>query len=225
MAELAAVAFDMDGLMFNTEELYQQVGRILLERRGHQLTQQLLDRMMGRQSHVALQVMIDMHQLDDTAEQLMEETAEVFPDILRRELRTLEGLEALLEALERHRVPKSICTSSSRRFARQILSQFEMTERFDFVLTGEDVERGKPAPDMYLLAADRWGVAAAEMLVLEDSAAGCQAAVAAGAFAVAVPGPHSADHAFPGAQWIANSLADPRIFAALGLADAPGHSH
>lgn len=223
MTKLAAVAFDMDGLMFNTEELYQQVGRILLGRRGHQLTQQLLDRMMGRPSRVAYQAMIDMHQLDASIEQLQQETDEVFPDILRRQLRTLPGLIELLEALERNGIAKAVVTSSRRRFADQVLSQFDLLERFQFVLTGEDVERGKPAPDIYLMAAEQWRLSATAMLVLEDSAAGCQAAVAAGAFTIAVPGPHSASHEFPGAQWIADSLADRRIYEALELPRSADH--
>src|SRR3982750_4267763 len=81
-----AVVFDLDGLMFNTEDLYQEVGAELLRRRGHSFTQELLDQMMGRPSRVALQCMIDMHRLDATVELLQAETDELFPDILRARL-------------------------------------------------------------------------------------------------------------------------------------------
>ena len=63
MPTARAVIFDLDGLMFNTEELYQEVGAELLRRRGYVFTQELLDRIMGRPSHVALQIMIDAHTL------------------------------------------------------------------------------------------------------------------------------------------------------------------
>lgn len=224
MSELDAVAFDMDGLMFNTEELYQHVGRVLLERRGHSLTQELLDQMLGRPGRVALQAMIDMHRLDATVEQLQAETDELFPPIVEKELRPLPGLLKLLDALERHEIPKAVCTSSGRAFTERALRQCELRERFDFVLTGEDVERGKPSPDIYLQAAGRWGLAPERMLVLEDTSAGLRAAVAAGAYAIAVPGPHSARHDFSGARHVADSLADPCIYAALAIESPGAHS-
>jgi len=67
---LQAIVFDLDGLMFNTEELYQQVDALLLARRGKPCEAQLLDKMMGRKSDVALQILIDWHQLDDTTRRL-----------------------------------------------------------------------------------------------------------------------------------------------------------
>ena len=71
---LRAVVFDLDGLMFNTEELYEEVGGELLSRRGKQCTRELLDQMMGRPSRIALQIMIDFHQLDASVEQLQTDT-------------------------------------------------------------------------------------------------------------------------------------------------------
>ena len=71
---IRAVAFDLDGLMFNTEELYEKVGGIMLERRGKQICRELLNEMMGRPARVALQHMIDWYQLSDTVEQLQIET-------------------------------------------------------------------------------------------------------------------------------------------------------
>jgi beta-phosphoglucomutase-like phosphatase (HAD superfamily) len=85
------------------------------------------------------------------------------------------------------------------------------------MLTAEDVSRGKPHPEIYLTAARRLDVPPQRMLVLEDSENGCRAAAAAGAFAVAVPGDHSRQHDFTSAALVVDSLADPRLYAALGL--------
>ena len=93
----------------------------------------------------------------------------------------------------------------------------QLLARFSFILTCEDVQCGKPDPEVYLHAARKFGIAPSEMMVLEDSQNGCRAAVAAGAFAVAVPGPHNRGHEFPGASLVADTLADARIYAALGL--------
>lgn len=214
---LRAVTFDLDGLMFNTEELYQEVGGALLARRGKQITGELLDQMMGRKASVALALMIDWHQLEETPEQLAAETAEIFGGMLPRRLAPMPGLLDLLQALEAAGIPKAIATSSGREFVDLVLGLFDLAPRFSFILAGEDIEHGKPAPDVYQLAARRHGVAPAEMMVLEDSHIGCRSAVAAGAFAVAVPHGRSLTHEFPGVGLIADSLADSRIYAALGL--------
>lgn len=217
---LRAVTFDLDGLMFNTEELYQEVGAQVLARRGRQIVGELLDQMMGRKSNVALQVMIDWYGLDDTVEQLALESAEIFAGLLPLRLAPMPGLVALLAALDRAQIPKGVATSSGRQFVEEVLKIAHLRDRLSFVLASEDVEHGKPAPDVYLLAAQRHGVAPAEMLVLEDSQIGCRAAVAAGAYAVAVPHGRSASHDFPGARFVSDTLADRRIYQALAIPTA-----
>jgi len=217
---LQAVAFDLDGLMFNTEELYSDVGGEILRRRGKQVTQKLLSEMMGRQGHVALQIMIDWHQLDATVQQLQAESDEVFDSLLDERLAPLPGLLSLLETLETQQIPKAITTSSRRRFVDHCLEIAKLDGRFQFVLAAEDIRRGKPHPEIYSTAAQRFNVEASTMLVLEDSQNGCRAAVDAGAYAVAIPGDHSRDHDFSGAAFVAASLADERIYTALGITPA-----
>ena len=216
-APLQAVVFDLDGLMFNTEELYQQVGGEVLARRGKQLDGELLDQMMGRQSHVALQIMIDWHQLDDTPNGLAAESMAIMFGLLPDQLQPMPGLVDLLSKLEAAGLPKAIATSSSRTFVERVLGQFQLESRFSFVLTAEDVAKGKPAPDVYLLAAEKHGFQPEQVMVLEDSQIGCQAAVDAGTHVVAVPSGQSEQHDFQGVQLIADSLADARIYEALGI--------
>lgn len=215
--DLRAVVFDLDGLMFNTEELYHEVGTELLRRRDRALTRELLNQMMGRPARVALQIMIDWHGLSDTVDTLQGETDEIFGDLLARRLAPMPGLVDLLAALEAAQLPKAIATSSRRAYVERILTPFQFGPRFEFVLTAEDVTHGKPHPEIYERAAERLGLAPREVLVLEDSENGCRAAVAAGAFAVAVPGDHSRHHDFTGAALVAEGLADPRIYSALRL--------
>jgi len=216
-APLRAVVFDHDGLMFNTEELYQQVGAELLRRRGKSFDHELLDQMMGRPPKVSLQLMIDYHRLGDTPAQLAAETTDIFETILDTQLAVMPGLLKLLAALEAHGIPKAIGTSSGPRFVRGCLGRFQLELRFEFILTCDDVTHGKPHPEIYLTAAGRLGFAPGEVLVLEDSQHGCRAAIDAGAYAVAVPGGHSRRHDFTGAAFIAETLADLRIYEALGI--------
>jgi len=214
---IRAVVFDHDGTMFNTEELYQQVGTELLRRRNKVFTADLLDQMMGRPPRVSLQLMIDYHGLSDTPLMLATETEAIFEGILDRELATMPGLTELLAEIEARNLPKAIATSSGPRFVRRCLGQFQLEPRFQFILTAEDVVHGKPHPEIYLTAASRLGVAPHEVLVLEDSANGCRAAVEAGTYVVAVPGGHSHTHDFTGAAFIASGMHDPRIYQALAV--------
>ncbi len=216
-----AAVFDLDGLMFNTEELYHLVGHEILRRRGKVFDAELRGQMMGQPGRAAFQVMIDWHGLADSIEELQRESRELFRPILEERLSPLPGLLPLLEALEANSFPKAIATSSGREFAHRALDRFDLRVRFEFVLTGEDITHGKPAPDIYLLAARKLGVEPGDVLVLEDSQHGCRAAVAAGTFAVAVPGEHSQHHDFSGARFVADTLYDPRIYSALGM-EAPG---
>jgi HAD superfamily hydrolase (TIGR01509 family) len=130
----------------------------------------------------------------------------------------MPGLVELLAALEKHRIPKGIATSSRRAFVERVLGQFRYQPRFNPILTSEDITHGKPDPEIYMKAADRIGVPPFEMLVLEDSQNGCRAAVAAGAITIAVPSGHSHRHDFSGVALIADTLRDQRIYELLGIA-------
>lgn len=214
-APIRGVVFDLDGLLVNTEELYQDVGSELLRRRGRSFEPDLLDAMMGRPQQVSLSIMIDWHGLDDTVETLATETREIFVSLLDSRLEPMPGAVQLVETIALRGLPRGVATSSGPEFAHDVLGRVGLLEQFDFVLTSADVVRGKPDPEIYLAAARRLAVDPREMLVLEDSQTGCRAAVAAGAAAVAVPGGHSRRHDFSGARFIAESLRDPRIYALL----------
>ncbi len=215
--EFRAVVFDMDGLLFNTEDLYQIVGSELLRRRGATFSKELLDAMMGRPGPVALSIMIEWHGLDATVEELQQETDALFPDILDAKLEPMPGAMPLLDALEAAEIPKAIATSSRRVFLDDVLGRFSLQARFEFTLTAEDVTQGKPHPEIYLQAADRFQLRPAQVLVLEDSQNGCRAAAAAGSFVVAVPGRHSANHDFGVASLVVESLNDARLYDMLRL--------
>jgi len=207
----------MDGLMFNTEDVYTMVGEALLRRRGREFNAELKAEMMGIPPRPGFEAMIRYHGLSDTWEELAEESNGLFLEFLDGRLEPMPGLMELLDALERNGVPKAIGTSSCRRLAYACLEPMDMPRRFEFILTAEDVVEGKPSPEIYLTAARRLGVAPAEMAVLEDSQNGCMAAASAGALAVAVPSPHSFHHDFSRAALVVDSLADPRLYAALGI--------
>jgi HAD superfamily hydrolase (TIGR01509 family) len=173
--------------------------------------------MMGQRPQPSFEAMICRCRLTETWEQLAAESDQLFLSLLDARLAPMPGLYELLDALERAGLPKAIATSSNRALVNACLAPFGFQKRFQFILTAEDIVHGKPHPEIYLTVARRFGVAPADMMVLEDSQNGCLAGAAAGAFTVAVPGEHSREHDFSSASLVADSLADPRVFEALRL--------
>ena len=123
---MRAVVFDMDGLMFNTEDVYTLVGEELLRRRGCEFTAELKNQMMGVQPQPNFEMMIDHFHLDDTWQELAAETNRLFLELLDGRLAMMPGLTRLLDALERAGIPKAIGTSSSRELVAACLRPFDL---------------------------------------------------------------------------------------------------
>jgi HAD superfamily hydrolase (TIGR01509 family) len=215
---MQAIVFDMDGLMFNSEDIYTLVGSELARRRGRVFTNELKKEMMGLPAQPSFMRMIEHFGLGETWQELVVESNKYFLEIVRQHIQPMPGLFELLERLEKAEIPKAIATSSTSELMDACLDPFNLRPRFQFCLTAEDVKQGKPNPEIYLTAASRFGFAPKEIVVLEDSQNGCKAAAAAGTFAVAVPGEHSLNHDFSMASLVISSLADPKLFEVLGIA-------
>jgi pseudouridine 5'-phosphatase len=218
--ELRAVVFDLDGLIANTEDLYEKAGETVLARRGRTYDAPLREQMMGRPVADALQIMIECHALSDPLEKLMCECKDEMLALITTSLAAMPGLYDLLDELHAANIPIAVATSGPRDYAQYVLAQLKVIERLKFVLTADDIRRGKPDPEVYLLAAKTLELTPGQLMVLEDSGNGCRAAVAAGAYTVAVPNRHTYHHPFPGASFIADTLADPRIREVLGISHA-----
>ena len=213
---IRAVVFDLDGLMVNSEAIFQECGRVVLERRQKVMTTELLLGMMGRRALESIQVMIDAHGLTETPESLIDETHTVFTELAETMLDTMPGLYELLEVIEkaepaqggRHILGTRIPEPGPRP-VRHFWNGFQLT------LTAEDVTHGKPHPEIYLTAAKRLGVKPGEMLVLEDSHAGSLAAARAGAVVVGIPHDYALHLDFSHATKIARRLDDPVVLEYL----------
>ena len=192
--------------MFNTEDIYDEVGSQLLKSRGFEFSNELKRKMMGLPGLEAVYVMKEFHQLADSAESLKAECDEIFGKLLPGRIEKLPGLESLMAELDQRNIPKAVATSSKREFALMAMSMFDLVKKFQFVLTAEDVTKGKPAPDVYLLAAKNLEILPENMLVLEDSINGSTAAAAAGAVTVAIPGLHSQGLDFGHVDYVVDRL-------------------
>ena len=205
----------MDGLLFDTEGLYWEVGDTVLQRRGFRYSKELQRRMMGRVGVAALQQMVEFHSLEESAESLLAESDELFANKLGAGIPPLSGVTSWIEHLKSHQIPFGLATSSRRRFVEILFETIPWKQDLAFILTGDDVEHGKPHPEMYLRAATQLGIPPEQMLVLEDSGNGCAAGIAAGACTVAIPSIHTRDQNFEGATLIAESISDPRLWAMI----------
>ena len=218
-SEIQAIAFDMDGLLLNTEHLYDVVINDLLSTRGQSFTRETKLAMMGRGAQPALKILKERPNLTDDWTSLAQEIESRLIRILPDKLGLMPGVQILLDKIKQCDRPAVVVTSSPRSFAVTALRQVDILERFEFLVCGEDVEQGKPAPDIYLKAAEKLGVPPHQILALEDSQTRSRAAVAAGFHTIAVPGEHSADQDFSHVVFVAQRVDDPRIMAQLSASN------
>ena len=182
-----AVIFDMDGLMVDTEPLARAAWATIVDQHGQTLTDDVYRQMIGRRTVESAQLLLDRYELPYTAVSLAAYKNELFAVRRAQGVPSMPGLMELVTAVAGRGLPWAVATSSPLDHARVILGQLGLQAACAAVAAGDEVTHGKPAPDIYLLAAQRLGVDPARCLALEDSRPGCQAAVAAGMKTVAVP--------------------------------------
>ncbi len=216
--EYRGVVFDLDGVLIDTEPIFEEVARRLLALRGLEPNPRVLEAMMGTPARQALKIFREHHQLNDTVEELSVECSRLFYDVLGADpVRVMAGAVPLLGMLRTKNIPCAIATSSSAVYVERVLKPLGLLPHFQFVLTCDDVQNGKPDPEVYATAAARLGLAPAEVVVLEDSPAGLRAAKAAGARCVAVPHRRVPLDQLTGADAIVPSLAAPEFLSLMGL--------
>jgi HAD superfamily hydrolase (TIGR01509 family) len=207
----AAVIFDMDGLIFDSEALYRDAILLAARELGHGFTVDDFMQLVGRPwavNQVTMQDRIgpsaDVHRFRSTWIEHYE--------AMRDALALKAGMTELLDHLDDIRMPRAICTSSGHADVERNLQLHALTGRFDAVVAAGDYPFGKPAPDPYLRAAAMLGVAAGDCLALEDSHNGVRAAAAAGMRTVMVPDllPPT-DEIRRLCEWIAPDLHDVRV--------------
>ena len=186
--DIQAIIFDMDGLMLDTEPLYRIAWKRASAECGFQLTDEIYKNLVGRGQQDAEKTLFKIFGPEFPKEQFAalsakyEEQEFSGPSPAKK-----PGLEELLELLAVRGLPLAVATSTERRLTLPRLARAGLLPRFDVVATGDEVPRGKPFPDLFLLAANRLGAAPSACLVLEDSEAGVMAASAAGMKVFMVP--------------------------------------
>jgi HAD superfamily hydrolase (TIGR01509 family) len=182
-----AVLFDMDGLMIESERALLQCWREASQALGlRQLDDTLWLSFVGLSDRVCVDLLRE--RLDGAqVEALLQETQDRYDRHVEAGLPLKPGVLELLSELEKRSIPRAVVTSTRRDRALQKLERCGLLPHFDTVVTGSDVAHPKPAPEIYLLAAERLCVSPARCVVLEDSVPGVRAALAAGMTPIQVP--------------------------------------
>ena len=204
----SAVIFDMDGLMLDTESLGRETWREAAATVGVDFDLDLLPAMIGRNYRDCREMLRGHYGPDYPVEKLTATCLTTFDAIVARDgIAQKPGLPELLDWLEREGVVRAVATSTRRDRAEAQLAQQGLLARFALLVGGNEVDRGKPEPDIFLLAAERLRVDPAECVVLEDSEPGVRAALAAGMMPIMVPDLHG-----PSPDLLAR---DPLVMASL----------
>jgi HAD superfamily hydrolase (TIGR01509 family) len=183
-----AVIFDMDGLMLDTESLGPQTWADAAAMTGIEFDVGLLPALIGRNYRDTRALLYAHYGPEYPAERLTAACLVAFDAIVARDgIAQKPGLCELLDWLEREDVPRAVATSTRRDRAERQLAQQGLLDRFAVLVGGNEVERGKPEPDIFLIAAGRLRIAPEVCIVLEDSEPGMRAALAAGMMPIMVP--------------------------------------
>lgn len=177
---IEGLVLDMDGLLVDTEHLAGVALERFLARHGRTIVPGTLEQTLGRRLPEAIALVAEIYELSGDVPALVEEYGDLRLDALRGNVRPMPGAPELLVWARSVGLPLALATSSRRSHAELSLAESGLAGLFDAEVTGAEVANGKPAPDIFLLAAARLGVPADRCVVLEDAPAGLMAAAAAG---------------------------------------------
>jgi HAD superfamily hydrolase (TIGR01509 family) len=188
---IEAVVFDLDGVILDSEQVWDEVREGLARERGGRWSEQAQADMMGMSSTEWSRYMHDVIGLPEPPEEISREVVRRMLDRYSHDLPLIDGA---MEAVKRlaDRWPLGVASSSNRELIDRVLEVAGLAPCFRVTVSSEEVARGKPAPDVYLEAARRLGVDPQRAVAIEDSANGIRSAHAAGMHVVAIP-----NRAFP----------------------------
>ena len=204
----AAVVFDMDGVIADSEPVYYDAINVVLAPIGKRMTPELQRAVMGHGVAETWDVLQRELGLDGPLDALVQ----AYDRELCRQLalvdETLPGVRELIAALRERRLPVALASSSWPGWIDALLVGTRLAGAFDALVSAKEVAHGKPAPDIYLLAAERLGVAPERCVAIEDTPTGIAAAKAAGMLAIQVRAASTAFPPLPAADLVLPPLRD-----------------
>jgi len=196
----------MDGVMIDSEPLWEQTERILLAKRDIEYTPVYRDQIVGLNQNDSGKLLIDTFGLNEKVEDVISERIEILTEIYEEELEVVAELIPLLDDLRDRQFKLAVASSSPMRVINFVLDMFSLHKYFPIVVSGESTDKGKPHPAIYLHTAERLDADPSECVAIEDSINGIRSAKAAGMFCIAVPDKRLSQEEFQNADLIVSSL-------------------
>jgi HAD superfamily hydrolase (TIGR01509 family) len=182
-----AVIFDLDGVLADSEPWWNEIDKKLLAEYGVTYRGEYHRNVLGVSYRFAVEYYKKVFGLSVSTEEMMRRRAEIAIEFFANHVGLFPSAKEVLQELQRMNLSLAVATSSMSASARPFLDRHQLTALFDVIVTGDEIERGKPYPDIYLRAAEKLGVAADACLVIEDALSGIAAAKAANMRVAAVP--------------------------------------
>ena len=184
---LSAVIFDLDGVLADSEPWWNQIDAKLLAEYGVKYCGEYHQNVVGVSYRLAVEFYKKAFGLSVPTEEMMRRRGEIATEFFANRVGLFPHVKEVLEELRQMKLHLAVATSSVSASARPFLDRHQLTGFFEVIVTGEEVERGKPAPDIYLCAANQLGILADACLVVEDALPGVAAAKAASMHVAAIP--------------------------------------
>jgi beta-phosphoglucomutase len=188
-----AVIFDMDGVLVDSGACHREAWKALLSELGVAPAPDFWRLTIGRPSHEAVCVLLGRELPEGEARALSRRKQQHYLRIATSGLPAVPGVARFVQDLREQGVPRAVATSARRSDVDQMLGGIALLDRFDAIVTAEMVRRGKPDPEVYLLAAQALGVEPPGCLVFEDSLVGVHAARTAGMRVIGLATSHTED--------------------------------
>jgi HAD superfamily hydrolase (TIGR01509 family) len=182
-----AVIFDLDGVLADSEPWWNEIDAKLLAEYGVTYHGEHHRNVLGVSYRVAVEFYKKTFGLSVPVEELMRRRGEIAAEFFANRVGLFPSAKAALEELRQMKLRLAVATSSVSASARPFLDRHGLTAFFEVIVTGEEIERGKPAPDIFSCAAEKLGVPANECLVIEDALSGIAAGKAAKMRVAAIP--------------------------------------
>jgi HAD superfamily hydrolase (TIGR01509 family) len=182
-----AVIFDLDGVLADSEPWWNEIDAKLLSEYGVSYRGEYHRDVLGVSYRLAVEFYKKAFGLFASVEELMRRRGVIATEFFANRVGLFPSTKRTLERLREMKVRLAVATSSVSASARPFLDRHELTPFFDVIVTGDEIERGKPDPDIYLRAAKKLGIGADACLVIEDAPSGIAAGKAAGMRVAAIP--------------------------------------
>ena len=184
---LSAIIFDLDGVLADSEPWWSEIDAKLLAERGVTYCGEYHQNVVGVSYRLAVEFYKKAFGLSVPTEEMMRRRGEIATEFFADRVDLFPNVKEVLEKLRQMKLHLAVATSSVSASARPFLDRHQLTGFFEVIVTGEEVKDGKPAPDIYLFAADKLGIRVDACLVVEDALPGIGAAKAANMRVAAIP--------------------------------------